>query len=53
VKKGKSAEKIPVKIIKNTLFGYYLIKISADFNHEKCNLSKGEEYIVDACLLKK
>jgi len=53
VKKGKSAEKIPVKIIKNTSFGYYLIKISVDFNHEKFNLSKGEEYIVDARLLKK
>jgi len=53
LKKGEIAEKIPVKITKNTSFGYYLIKISIDFNQDKFNLSKGEEYIVDALLLKK
>ena len=43
VKKGKFAEKIPVKIIKNTSYGYYLIKIGADYKKYIRTITTGEK----------
>ena len=53
VRKGKFIKKIPIRIIKNTSYGYYLIKLFCNFKNNNVNLKKGEEYIVDDVLLKK
>ena len=53
VKKGKIHEKIPIKIVNNSSFGYYHIKIYTDYKAENNHLKVGEEYIADSKLLKK
>ena len=53
VKKGKFAEKIPIKIIRNTSYGYYLIEVNFDYKKYNRNLTIDEEYVVDYRLLKK
>ena len=53
VRKGKFIKKIPIRIIKNTSYGYYLIKLFCNFKNNNINLKKDEEYIVDGVLLKK
>ena len=53
VKKGKLLEKIPVRIVKNSSYGYYQIRISSNYKKGKLNLKAGEEYVCDSKLLKK
>ena len=53
MKKGKLLEKIPVRIVKNSLYGYYQIKIFCDYRKGKLLLKVGEEYVCDSKLLKK
>ena len=53
LKKGKIDSKIPIKIIKNSSFGYYLIKICKNYSDNKTTIEEGEEYIADCVLLKK
>ena len=53
VKKGKLQEKIPMRIVKNSSYGYYQIKICCDYRKEKLLLQSCEEYICDSKLLKK
>ena len=53
VKKGKLLEKIPVRIVKNSSYGYYQIRISSNYKKGKLNLKAGEEYLCDSKLLKK
>ena len=53
VKKGKFNDKIPVKIIRNSSYGYFLVKVEKNYNKNNIKLKKGEEYIVDIKLLKK
>ena len=52
VKKGKNKAKIPVKTISRAGFGYYKIKLYLDFKNKKKKFKKGDEFIVDAKLLK-
>ena len=49
----KIQEKIPVRIVKNSSYGYYQIKISSNYKKGKLNLKAGEEYVCDSKLLKK
>ena len=53
VKKGKIQEKIPVRIIRNSSYGYYQIKVYNDYKKGKIKIKSGEEYICDSKLLKK
>ena len=56
MKKGKLLEKIPVRIVKNSLYGYYQIKICCDYRKGKLLLKACEdceEYVCDSKLLKK
>ena len=53
MKKGKLLEKIPVRIVKNSLYGYYQIKIFYDYRKGKLLLNVGEEYVCYSKLLKK
>ena len=53
VRKGKINKKIPVRIIGNSFYGYYKIKICSNYKDKKNNLKSGEEYISDSKLLKK
>ena len=53
VKKGKFSEKMPVRIIDRSSFGYYVIKLEANYKNKKVTLKSGEEYISDVLLLKK
>ena len=53
MKKGKLQEKIPVRIVKNSSYGYYQIKICCDYRKGKLLLKAGEEYVCDSKLLKK
>ena len=53
VKKGKLLEKIPVRIVKNSSYGYYQIRISSNYKKGKLNLKVVEEYVCDSKLLKK
>lgn len=53
VKKWKNKAKIPVKIIDNSLYGYYKIKIGINFKNQKVSFKKGEKFISDTKLLKK
>ena len=45
VKKGKILEKISVRILKNSLYGYYQIRISSNYKKGKLNLKADEEYV--------
>jgi len=45
IKKGKILEKIPVRIVKNSSYGYYQIIISSNYKKGKLNLKAGEEYV--------
>ena len=53
VKKGKYDTKIPVRIISNSSYGYYLIKSAISYNNHDYEIKSGEEYVVDCFLLKK
>ena len=53
VKKVKLVEKIPVRILKNSSYGQYQIKICNDYKKGKTKLKNGDEYICDSKLLKK
>ena len=53
VKKGKILENIPVRIVKNSSYGYYQIRISSNYKKGKLNLKAGEEYVCDSKLFKK
>ena len=53
VKKGKILEKIPVRIVKNSSYGYHQIRISSNYKKGKLNLKASEEYVCDSKLLKK
>ena len=53
IKKGKINEKIPIRILKNSSFGYYLIKIAKNYKTKDYILKEGDEYIADSKLLKK
>ena len=53
VKKGKINEKIPVRILKNSSYGYYHIKICANYKSKRIRLKCGDDYICDSKLLKK
>lgn len=53
VKKVKYNEKIPVRILNNSSFGYYLIKIESNFKIDDIDVKRGEEYVADVMLLKK
>ena len=53
VKKGKFLEKIPVMVLNLASYGYYLIKISSNFNNNTISFKIGEEYVADSVLLKK
>ena len=52
-KKGKFGKKLPVRIIKQSAYGYYLVKLFCDFKNKNLNLKFGNEYVVDSILLKK
>lgn len=53
VRKGKISKKIPVRVIGNSFYGYYKIKICSNYKDKKNKLKSGEEYIIDSKLLKK
>ena len=53
IKKGKIQKKIPIKIIKNTSFGYYFIKIYQNYKKGKNDIKTGDIYVSDSKLLKK
>ena len=53
VKKGKFDTKIPVRIMSNSSYGYYLVKIAITYNNNTYEIKEGEEYVVDSFLLKK
>jgi hypothetical protein len=53
IKKSKYKAKIPVKILNKASYGYYKIKLYADFKNKKFSLKKEDEFIVDTKLLKK
>jgi len=52
-KKGKIKEKIWVRIIRNSSYVYYQIKVYNDYKNGKTRIKSGEEYICDSELLKK
>ena len=52
VKKGKFKKKIPVKIIERVSYGYYRIKLYADYKDKKVKFSNGKLLIADSKLLK-
>ena len=39
--------------LKNSSFGYYLVKIYKKYENNKIKFNKGDEYITDCKLLKK
>ena len=53
MKKGKLQEKIPVRIVKNSSYGYYQIKICCDYRKRNLLLKSGEEYVCYYKLLQK
>ena len=53
VKKGKFANKIPVRVLKRSSYGYYLVKICINYTYNNIILCEGSEYVVDCVLLKK
>lgn len=53
IKKGKITQKIPIKIIKNSSFGYYIIEICINYKNGKIKFKKGKTYVLDTKLLKK
>ena len=46
-------KKIPVRILKKSSFGYYVIKISGKYKDKNIKFKCGDEYVVDTKLLKK
>ena len=53
VHKGKISQKIPVRILDNSSFGYYKIKICLNYKSKKFSLKCGDDYIIHSKLLKK
>ena len=53
VKKGKFDAKIQIRIISNSSYGYYLVKIAITYKNNTYEVKEGEEYIVNSFILKK